>query len=103
MRNGGLRQHIQIKIIVHIKINMKEEIAVERILGINEVRPRLTRILDELEAGGEAVIITAKSQPRGVLLSFVEYRELKSLAGKIKEQWLEETLGRFRERGEGPA
>lgn len=72
----------------------------ERILGINEVRPRLTRILDELEAGGEAVIITAKSQPRGVLLSFVEYRELKSLAGKIKEQWLEETLRRFRERGE---
>lgn len=72
----------------------------ERIVGINEVRPRLTKLLDELAEGGEAIVITAKSQPRGVLLSYAEYRELKTLAGKVKGQWLEETIGRFQERGE---
>lgn len=72
----------------------------ERIVGINEVRPHLTKFLDELMEGQEAIIITAKSQPRGVLLSYSEYRELKSLAEKVKRQWLEEHLARFQERGE---
>ncbi len=72
----------------------------ERILGVNEVRPRLTRLLDEIERGGEPVVIMAKSKPRGVLVSYGEYRALRSLADKAKRDWLEETVSRFRARGE---
>lgn len=72
----------------------------ERILGVNEVRPRLTRLLAEIESGGEPVVIMAKSRPRGVLLGYAEYRSLKALAERAKREWLAEALARTRARGE---
>ncbi|MGQ9558798.1 MAG: type II toxin-antitoxin system Phd/YefM family antitoxin [Desulfurispora sp.] len=45
----------------------------EKIIGINEARPRLSALMEALDS---PVIITVNSEPRGVLVRYDEYARL---------------------------
>lgn len=47
----------------------------ERITGINDLRPRLTKYV-EMVRDGSPVVVTVNSQPQAVLVGYEEYREL---------------------------
>jgi prevent-host-death family protein len=51
-----------------------------RVMGIDELRPRLDSVLDEVERSGEPVVITSRSKPRGVLISYDRYRNMSAAA-----------------------
>lgn len=48
----------------------------ERIAGINDVRPGLTSYIDSVK-NGAAVVITVNSEPQAVLVGYDRYRELE--------------------------
>jgi len=49
----------------------------EQIIGITEVRPNLTKILNEIEKGSEPYIITSRSKPMSVIINFKIYSLIK--------------------------
>ncbi len=49
----------------------------EQIIGITEVRPNLTKILNEIEKGSEPYIITSRSKPKSVIINFKVYSLIK--------------------------
>lgn len=51
----------------------------ERIAGINDVRPGLTSYIESAK-GGTAVVITVNSEPQAVLVGYDRYRELEKAA-----------------------
>jgi len=70
----------------------------EKVVGINKVRPKLGEYLKEVEKG-EVLIISSRSEPKGVLLSYARYNELKASAEKAKIAEVSRILDQFRERG----
>lgn len=70
----------------------------ENIVGINEVRPKLTFLLEALSQGDQPYIITVKSEPRGVLLSYQEYRRLRQVEQEQKRFALKLALDKAREK-----
>ena len=48
----------------------------ERIAGINDVRPGLTSYIESAK-GGTPVVITVNSEPQAVLVGYDRYRELE--------------------------
>ncbi|MDQ7792146.1 MAG: type II toxin-antitoxin system prevent-host-death family antitoxin [Desulforudis sp.] len=68
----------------------------ENIVGINEVRPKLTFLLEALGQGDAPYIITIKSEPRGVLLSYDEYRRLRQVEQEQKRLSLRLAMERIR-------
>lgn len=48
----------------------------ERIAGVNDVRPGLTAYI-EAAKGGTPVVITVNSEPQAVLVGYDRYRELE--------------------------
>lgn len=69
-----------------------------RVMGIDEIRPRLGSVLDEVERSGEAVVITSRSKPRGVLISYDRYRNMSAAAERSQRAWLLATIERFQHR-----
>jgi prevent-host-death family protein len=49
----------------------------EKIVGVNELRPKLTQILNQLETGEDAFIVVSNSTPKAVLLRYEDYITLK--------------------------
>jgi len=49
----------------------------EHIIGITDVRPNLTKILNEIEKGSEPYIITSRSKPVSVIINFKIYSLIK--------------------------
>lgn len=68
----------------------------ENILGINEVRPKLTFLLETLGQGDQPYIITVKSEPKGVLMSYAEYRRLRQAEQEQKRLALQLALEKVR-------
>jgi len=78
-------------------------IKLERIIGINEARPKLTFLIESLADGGNPVILTVNSEPKSVLLNYEEYLRLRQVEKECKRLALKEVLERTRAnaRGEG--
>lgn len=68
----------------------------ENIVGINEVRPKLTFLLETLGQGDQPYIITVKSEPKGVLMSYSEYRRLRQAEQEQKQLALQLALEKVR-------
>ena len=95
---------IEIYVKIHLKIYFKNRICggdgiMEKVVGVNKIRPKLGEYLKEAEKG-EALIISSRSEPKGVLLSYARYNELKALAEKAKMTEVSRILNQFRERAE---
>lgn len=70
----------------------------ERIMGINDARPKLTAIIESLKGGEAPVIITVNSEPRSVLIDYEEYRRLQASEKEYKKLSLKLTLEKIRRR-----
>lgn len=68
----------------------------ERIVGINDARPKLTALIESLTEGAAPVIITVNSEPRSVLIDYEEYRRLQDSAKEYKKLSLKLTLEKIR-------
>jgi len=68
----------------------------ERIIGINEARPKLTSIIESLANGDNPVILTINSEPKSILLSYDEYRRLREVEKECKRLTLKLALGKIR-------
>jgi len=95
---------IEIYVKTHLKVYFKNRICggdgiMEKVVGVNKIRPKLGEYLKEAEKG-EALIISSRSEPKGVLLSYARYNELKALAEKAKMTEVSRILNQFRERAE---
>jgi len=71
----------------------------EKILGIDQLRPRLGQYIEEVEQGG-VVIITSRSSPKGVLIGYQAYEDLKRLSERVKQAELKVALDEVRRKGE---
>lgn len=72
----------------------------EKIIGINEARPKLSSIIETLD---KPIIITVNSEPRSVLIRYDEYLRLSKLERESKrlvlKLALEKVRGREKEAG----
>lgn len=71
----------------------------ERIIGVDQLRPRLGEYLKRVEEG-EVWVIASRSKPKGVLMGYPQYEELKQLAEKARQLELKFVLDEMRQRGE---
>lgn len=71
----------------------------EKIVGIDKIRPKLGEYLEEAEKG-EVLIVSSRSEPKGVIIGYSMYNELKALAEKAKEAEIAQILNEFRARAE---
>jgi len=69
----------------------------EKVIGVDELRPKLGKYLEEAEKG-ETFVISSRSKPKGVLLSYSKYRELKEMTERAKQFEIFSTLNAFRDR-----
>ncbi|QSQ08018.1 hypothetical protein H0A61_00337 [Koleobacter methoxysyntrophicus] len=71
----------------------------EKIVGIDKIRPKLGEYLEKAEKG-EVLIVSSRSEPKGVIIGYSMYNELKALAQKAKRLEVAQTLDKFRDRAE---
>lgn len=70
----------------------------ERIVGINDIRPKLSYFLDSLARGESPVVITVNSEPKAVLIGCDEYRALRKAEEENKRMALKLALADLRAR-----
>lgn len=80
--------------------HLEVEVVLERVMGVDEVRPRLGAILEEVDERGEAVVITSRSKPRGVLVPYRQYLSMREAAERAKRALVREMLEAVRGRAE---
>ncbi|MCL6479790.1 MAG: type II toxin-antitoxin system Phd/YefM family antitoxin [Peptococcaceae bacterium] len=68
----------------------------ERIIGINDARPKLTSLIESLADGARPVILTINSEPKSVLLNYDEYRRLREAEKECKRLALKLALEKIR-------
>lgn len=68
----------------------------ERIIGINDARPKLTSLIESLAEGANPVILTINSEPKSVLLNYNEYRRLREAEKECKRLALKLALVKIR-------
>lgn len=68
----------------------------ERIIGINDARPKLTSLIESLAGGAGPVIITVNSEPKSVLLNYDEYCRLRKNEKDCKRLALKLALEKIR-------
>jgi len=71
----------------------------DRIVGINDLRPKLSVLLESLGKGEPPIVITVNSEAKGVLLSCEEYGELRRAADASKRLALKLAVANLRSRG----
>lgn len=71
----------------------------EEIVGVDQIRPKLGKYIKET-AEGSIFIITSRSKPQGVLISYQEYEELKKSAEKAMRNELKAEIDLVREKAE---
>lgn len=71
----------------------------DRIVGINDLRPRLSVLLESLARGEPPIVITVNSEAKGVLLSCEEYGALRRAAEENKRLALRLAVANLRSRG----
>ncbi|MDN5362845.1 MAG: hypothetical protein PWP70_1892 [Moorella sp. (in: firmicutes)] len=69
----------------------------ERIAGINEVRPKLTFFIESLKKDSP-VVITINSEPKAVLLDYEKYQLLQKAVEENKRLALKTALAKIRSR-----
>ncbi len=67
----------------------------EKIIEVNKIKSRLDECLEEVKKG-EIFVISSRSKPKGVLLSYSKYEELKDLVERAKQLKLLKMLSEFR-------
>lgn len=70
----------------------------ENIMGINEVRIKLSSLLKELAKKREPLIITSKSKPRAVLMDYENYKNLMRFKEEQARFTLTEAIRKAREK-----
>lgn len=68
----------------------------EKIIGINDARPKLTLLLESVNKGEEPVVITVNSEPRGVLISYRDYCRLSHMQKENKKLALQLAIEKMR-------
>ncbi|WP_334111204.1 type II toxin-antitoxin system Phd/YefM family antitoxin [Thermodesulfitimonas autotrophica] len=68
----------------------------ERIAGVNDIRPKLSYFLDSVARGEPPVVITINSEPKAVLVSCEEYRALRRAVEENKRMALKLALADLR-------
>ncbi|WP_253256377.1 MULTISPECIES: type II toxin-antitoxin system Phd/YefM family antitoxin [unclassified Neomoorella] len=91
----GLKIYTKLKENVNVTIN--GGVKMERIAGINEVRPKLTSFIESLK-NDSPVVITINSEPKAVLLDYEKYRLLQKTAEENKRLALKTALAKIRSR-----
>lgn len=71
----------------------------EKVIGVDQIRPRLGEYVNRAEKG-EVWVITSRSMPKGVLIGYSRYEELKRLAERAKQLELKAMLDEMRVRAE---
>jgi len=69
----------------------------EKIIGVDQLRPRLGEYLEEVDKG-EVLIITYRSNPKGVILSYKQYEQFKKIQEKLKMLELKNLIDEVREK-----
>ncbi|MEW6447359.1 MAG: type II toxin-antitoxin system Phd/YefM family antitoxin [Bacillota bacterium] len=70
----------------------------ERITGINDIRPKLSFYLNSVAQGEPPVVITVNSEPKAVLIGCDEYRALRRAEEDNKRMALKLALANLRAR-----
>lgn len=73
----------------------------ERVTGINDLRPKLSFYLDSLAKGEPPVLITVNSEAKAVLISCAEYQALRKAGDDNKRMALKLALADLRARAAG--
>jgi len=71
----------------------------ERIVGIDKLRPRLGEYLRYVEEG-DVVIVSSRSEPKGVFINYSMYNELRKAMERLKQLEIMKALDEFRENAE---
>lgn len=71
----------------------------EKMVDIKVIRPRLGEYLKQAEKG-EVIIVTSDSEPKGVIIGYDMYNEMKAMAEKAKRLELAQIVNSFRTRAE---
>jgi prevent-host-death family protein len=77
---------------------MKGKIQMERVTGINDLRPKLSFYLDSVARGEPPVVITVNSEPKAVLIGCEEYQTLRRAEDESKRMALKLALANIRAR-----
>jgi prevent-host-death family protein len=90
---------VWVKIYIKMNVKINEGDNMERIVGIDKIRPKLGEYLEKAEKG-EVLIVSSRSEPKGVIIGYSAYNELKSLARRAKQLEVAQILDKFRDRAE---
>jgi len=71
----------------------------EKMVEIEVIQPRLGEYLKRIE-NGEVIIVTSASEPKGVIMGYTMYNEMKAMAQKAKRLELMQIINSFRTRAE---
>lgn len=71
----------------------------EKMVDIKVIQPRLGEYLKQVE-NGEVIIVTSGSEPKGVIMGYDMYNEMKAMAEKAKRLELTQIVNSFRTRAE---
>ena len=71
----------------------------EKMVEIEVIQPRLGEYLKQVE-NGEVIIVTSASEPKGVIMGYDMYNEMKVMAQKAKRLELMKIVNSFRTRAE---
>lgn len=70
--------------------------AQERLVGVEEARGSLGRLVDDIANGGEVVALTKRGRPRAVLISSDEYARLVQIGNRDARDELRRRLAETR-------
>jgi len=65
-------------------------------MGVEEARPKLGQLVEEVARGGEPIVLAKRGQALGVLISRDEYARLRLAASKLARAELEDRLRKTR-------
>ncbi|MDK2814100.1 MAG: hypothetical protein PWP18_13 [Thermoanaerobacter sp.] len=71
----------------------------EEIVGVDKLRPKLGEYLEKVEKG-DVIIVSSRSEPKGVIINYSMYNELKELAKRTKQLEITQILNEFRDKAE---
>lgn len=71
----------------------------EEVIGVDKLRPKLGEYLEKVEKG-DVIIVSSRSEPKGVIISYSMYNQLKELEKKAKQLEIMQILNEFRSKAE---
>ncbi|ADD03472.1 prevent-host-death family protein [Thermoanaerobacter italicus Ab9] len=71
----------------------------EEVVGVDKLRPKLGEYLEKVEKG-DVIIVSSRSEAKGVIINYSMYNELKELAKRTKQLEITQILNEFRDKAE---